>query len=68
MKAGGLIGKIEKGQQVSVHKAPGISRVKIQKENGLAIVAADIVSLFPLLKDIEASIFARNAILESSIH
>ena len=68
MKAGLALDQMYEGQAI---KLPGkmveskISRK--QKNKGLAIVGADVSSLFPSLKSVETARIARTAVLNSKV-
>ena len=68
MKAGTILDRVNDGQTI---KLPGkmvesnVSRK--QKPSGLAIIGADVTSLFPSLRNVETARLARLAVLNSSV-
>ena len=61
--AGKKLNKTENNKPIHIPEREQTLRKNIQKDCDLAIVGADVVSLFPSLKNIETARLARHAIL-----
>ena len=53
LAAAGVVDKIENDQAIYVSDEAVNSPGSLQKQSGMAIVGADVVQLFPSLKDVE---------------
>ena len=68
MKAGTILDRVNDGQTIKLPGKMVESKVsRKQKPKGLAIVGADVTSLFPSLKSVETARLARLAVLNSSV-
>ena len=59
--------KIEKNKPIHIPEPKQTLKPRKQKDGNLAIVGADVVSLFPSLMNIESARLARHAILHSNV-
>ena len=60
--------KTENNKPIHIPEREQTLRKNIQKNGDLAIVGADVVLLFPSLKNIETARLARHAILQSNFN
>ena len=67
LAATNIVDKIENDQAIYVSDEAVNSPGSLQKQSGMVIVGADVVQLFPSLKDVETARLARYAILESKV-
>ena len=71
MSAGRLLDTLNGVNGIKLPECPKVNRTipgqKKQKSGKLAIIGADVVSLFPSLKSVESAQLAKNAILASKV-
>ena len=67
LMAGRTLDKVERNKPIHIPEHGQTLRRCIQKNGNLAIVGADVVSLFPSLRNIESARLARHAILQSKL-